>query len=226
MKRMPLLAFAAAMVGSIAAAESIILCVDTAGGSYNGLLQANLMSSQMHLRLLGPPQLRLRGGQDEDLDAVVADTLRTAGLWQHRASFEREGIRARNLPDLTSEDLDELGLSGPEAAAFLAQVAQMQAHTLHRVPDKAQTQRPTQTQTERQDRKMPASERMPAAERISGEQRNRGKRAKAELKTGENERALTALNYATNFGGKTGGHAEKEETAKGTQIDRYMCMCV
>jgi len=52
------------------------------------------------------PLLRLRGGHD--LETVVADHLRTLGMWHHQTAFEREGIHARNLPDLTADDLAEL----------------------------------------------------------------------------------------------------------------------
>ena len=52
------------------------------------------------------PLLRLRGGHD--LETVVAHQLRTLGMWHHQTAFEREGIHARNLPDLTADDLAEL----------------------------------------------------------------------------------------------------------------------
>ena len=65
--------------------------------------------------------VRLRGGQD--MDAVVGETLAAEGLSRYAAAFEREGIQARNLPDLTADDLAELGLSPSEATNFLARLA-------------------------------------------------------------------------------------------------------
>ena len=49
--------------------------------------------------------LRLRGG---DLDAAVPKALQAMGLAHHCAPFAREGIQARNLPDLTADDLAEM----------------------------------------------------------------------------------------------------------------------
>ena len=69
---------------------------------------------------------RLRGGQDID-DPFVAETLAAVGLSRHAPAFEREGIHARNLPDLTADDLAELGLGPTEAANLLAHVAALRA---------------------------------------------------------------------------------------------------
>jgi hypothetical protein len=60
----------------------------------------------------------LRGGQD--MDSVVGEMLAAEGLSRYAAAFKREGIQARNLPDLTAHDLAELGLSPAEATNFLA----------------------------------------------------------------------------------------------------------
>ena len=71
---------------------------------------------------LNPPRLlRLRGGQE--LDPAVSATLCALGLSRYAAAFEREGIQERNMPDLTAEDLAELGLSESERTAFLAHQA-------------------------------------------------------------------------------------------------------
>lgn len=52
--------------------------------------------------------LRLRGGQEVALDEEVARTLQAMGLAHWHARFAQENIRARNLPDLTAEDLAEM----------------------------------------------------------------------------------------------------------------------
>jgi len=43
-----------------------------------------------------------------NVDEEVVETLAALGLLRYQAVFEREEIRARNLPDLTTEDLAEL----------------------------------------------------------------------------------------------------------------------
>ena len=58
--------------------------------------------------------------EEEDMDAVVAETLAAEGLSRYAGAFK--GIQARNLPDLTAEDLAELGLSPAEATNFLARL--------------------------------------------------------------------------------------------------------
>jgi hypothetical protein len=65
---------------------------------------SDLLPASGHFCPLLP--LRLRGGND--LDAVVAETLNIMGLSRHCAAFAREGIHARNLEDLTADDLSEL----------------------------------------------------------------------------------------------------------------------
>jgi hypothetical protein len=54
------------------------------------------------------------------MDAVVAETLAAEGLSRYAGAFK--DIQARNLPDLTAEDLAELGLSPAEATNFLARL--------------------------------------------------------------------------------------------------------
>lgn len=71
--------------------------------------------------------VRLRGGQD--MDAVVAETLAAEGLSNYAAAFKREGIRARNLPDLTADDLTELGLAPVECTNLLARIAAPELET-------------------------------------------------------------------------------------------------
>ena len=50
--------------------------------------------------------MRLRGGHG--LDTAVVEALQSTGLAHRHALFAQEGIRARNLPDLTADDLAEM----------------------------------------------------------------------------------------------------------------------
>jgi hypothetical protein len=85
-----------------------------------GELRVVPVAPRLRARAHGWQWVRLRGGQD--MDAVVAETLAAEGLSRYAGAFKREGIQARNLPDLTAEDLAELGLSPAEATNFLARL--------------------------------------------------------------------------------------------------------
>jgi len=67
--------------------------------------------------------LRLRGGHERVLDEDVARTLQAMGLAHWHSRFAQEGIRARNLPDLTAEDLAEMVRASGRPLARFAFVA-------------------------------------------------------------------------------------------------------